>query len=52
MESDSMKGPWHDPIGKPLMSVELGKQMGTTFRDPCVFQDDDGSYYIIAGVFK
>jgi hypothetical protein len=24
----------------------------TTFRDPCVFEDDDGAYYIIAGVFN
>ena len=24
----------------------------TTIRDPCVFQDDDGSYYIIFGTYE
>lgn len=55
MVADSIKGPWSDPIGKPLMSPALGaaQHPPTTFRDPCVFNEpgtDD--YYIIAGVFE
>jgi hypothetical protein len=55
MVADSVKGPWSDPIGKPLMSPALGaaQHPPTTFRDPCVFNEpgtDD--YYIIAGVFE
>jgi hypothetical protein len=42
-------GPWSDPLGKPLLGPNLVK--GATFRDPAVLQDDDGSNYIIAGVF-
>ena len=55
MVADSIKGPWSDPLGKPLMSPALGaaQHPPTTFRDPCVFNEpgtDD--YYIIAGVFE
>jgi arabinoxylan arabinofuranohydrolase len=52
MVADSPKGPWRDPIGKALMSAELGKSMGATFRDPCVFNEPGtADFYIIAGVF-
>lgn len=50
--ADSVHGPWTDPLGKPLLSEEDGKRLGTTFRDPAVFEDDDGQFYLIAGVFK
>ena len=55
MVADSIKGPWSDPLGKPLMSPAMGaaQKPPTTFRDPCVFQEpgtDD--YYMIAGVFE
>jgi len=52
MTATSPKGPWSDPLGAPLLSNALGKSLGTTFRDPCVFQEpgtDD--FYLIAGVF-
>lgn len=45
---------WHDPLGKPLLSNKLAKTLSpvTTFRDPCIFEDpDDGSFYIVSGVF-
>jgi hypothetical protein len=43
-----------DPLGYPLLNDTLGKSLkpGATFRDPCVFEDDDGEFYIISGVFK
>lgn len=50
--SESIHGPWTDPLGKPLLSPDDGKRLGTTFRDPAVFEDDDGEWYLIAGVFK
>lgn len=54
VSSPSPKGPWRDPLGKPLLSASLASRMEppTTFRDPCIFQDDDGAYYIISGVFN
>ena len=54
MSAASPKGPWSDPIGKPLMSTALGKSLSppTTFRDPCVFQEPGTQdFYIVAGVF-
>lgn len=54
VEADTPKGPWRDPLGKPLLSSTLANSLRprTTFRDPCVFEDDDGKFYIIAGVFE
>lgn len=49
VSSTSVAGPWHDPLGKPLLTAAL---VPPSARDPCVFADDDGSYYIIAGVFN
>ena len=54
MSAPSLKGPWTDPLGKPLLSSAFGKAQNppTTFRDPCVFQDPDTKEsYIVAGVF-
>eukprot|EP01052_Picozoa_sp_SAG31_P021508 SAG31_NODE_1668_length_7576_cov_1.630467_2_plen_172_part_00 len=53
--ADSIKGPWTDPLGKPLMSGPFGaaQHPPTTFRDPCVFHDPStGEYYLVAGVFE
>jgi hypothetical protein len=52
--SKSPAGPWSDPLGKPLLSVALSHTLPqpTALRDPCVFEDDDGAYYIIAGVYE
>eukprot|EP01044_Picomonas_judraskeda_P000974 COSAG03_NODE_50_length_16299_cov_20.189877_10_plen_545_part_00 len=47
--STTVAGPWHDPLGKPLLTAAM---VPPSARDPCVFADDDGSYYIIAGVFN
>lgn len=49
LSSDHYTGPWTDPLGKPLLDGK--SEAGATFRDPCVFKEDDGSHYIIAGVF-
>ena len=52
--SGSAAGPWSDPLGKPLLSDALARTMDppTTFRDPCIFVDDDGAHYIVSGVFQ
>lgn len=55
MSASSPKGPWTDPLGKPMLSAAFGKSLSppATFRDPCVFQDPDSQeHYIIAGVFQ
>lgn len=54
MSAPSLKGPWTDPLGVPLLSSAFGASLHppTTFRDPCVFQDPDTKEsYIVAGVF-
>lgn len=45
---DSPKGPWTDPIGKPLLPSDLTP---TEERDPGILLDDDGNAYIVFGVF-
>jgi hypothetical protein len=52
--SDTPAGPWTDPIGKALLSSDMAKHLhpSTAFRDPCVFMDDDGEFFIISGVFE
>jgi arabinoxylan arabinofuranohydrolase len=52
MTSPNPAGPWNNVLGVPLLNSSLGNSLGTTLRDPCVFKDDDGEFYIIAGVFK
>jgi arabinoxylan arabinofuranohydrolase len=42
-------GPWENVIGTPLVNASVGTELGTQSRDPCAFQDDDGSYYLIFG---
>ena len=49
VRAPSPSGPWDDPLGQPLLKEGMAP---TTFRDPCVFEDDDGEFYIIAGVFQ
>lgn len=41
--SDHIAGPWHDPIGKPLIGTEYDS------IDPTVLQDDDGNVYLYWG---
>lgn len=52
LEGDSPTGPFHDPIGKQLISRDTpnckGDQVPWLF-DPAVFVDDDGQGYIYFG---
>jgi len=47
--ADHPAGPWHDPIGKPLIADGLVK---TEARDPGILQDADGANYIVFGTFQ
>lgn len=48
--SDTPYGPFHDPIGKPLLSIDSpGVVCDRDFIDPCVFIDDDGQAYLFVG---
>ena len=46
-------GPWDNVLGAPLLNDTLGNSLSpkACFRDPAVFEDEDGSHYIISGVF-
>lgn len=54
VNASSPTGPWQNALRQPLLTDAMGQALNPTtqFRDPCVFQDDDGSHYIIAGVFN
>ena len=45
--SDTPRGPWTDPLGKPLIA---DREYPTGARDPDVFTDEDGTAYLIWGV--
>lgn len=48
--SDSPLGPFHDPLGHPLLSIDSpGVVCDRDFIDPCVFIDDDGQAYLFVG---
>ena len=47
---DSPKGPFHDPLGHPLLSIDSpGVVCDRDFIDPAVFIDDDGQAYLFVG---
>jgi len=46
--ADSPIGPWRDPLGSPLVS---DGSAATEARDPGLFMDDDGEFYIVFGTF-
>ena len=47
---DSPKGPFKDPLGKPLIHRHSpGVSAPRDFIDPCVFTDDDGTSYLLLG---
>jgi arabinoxylan arabinofuranohydrolase len=46
--ADSPKGPWRDPIGKPLLADGI---VPVEARDPGIYQDDDGSSWIVFGTW-
>ena len=48
VESDSPTGPWKDPIGKALIAEN---STPTEARDPGILQLEDGTSYIIFGVW-
>ena len=41
-------GPWFDVLGRPLLA---NRSVDTEVYDPCLFKDDDGSVYILFGVW-
>lgn len=48
--SDSPKGPFVDPLGHPLISIDSpGVVCDRDFIDPCCFIDDDGQAYLFMG---
>lgn len=48
--SDTPYGPFHDPLGHPLLSIDSpGVICDRDFIDPCVFIDDDGQAYLFVG---
>lgn len=48
--ADSPVGPYHDPLGHPLISIDSpGVICDRDFIDPCVFIDDDGQAYLFMG---
>lgn len=48
VDSPTPAGPWHDPLGKPLIPQGLTP---VSERDPGILMDDDGSSYINFGTF-
>lgn len=46
--SDSPAGPWQDELGKPLLPHGI---VDTEVYDPCFFKEDDGTVYIVFGVW-
>jgi beta-xylosidase len=49
MVGDSPIGPWHDPLGRPLVSED---DVPVKPYDPGVFVDDDGQAYLVFGVWE
>ena len=48
--SDSPTGPFEDPLGHPLLSIDTpGVVCDRDFIDPAVFIDDDGQAYLFVG---
>jgi hypothetical protein len=48
MVGDSPLGPWKDPLGKPLLSSDMTP---TDEYDMGIFEDTDGEFYIVFGVW-
>jgi len=49
VESGKPAGPWHDPLGRPMIPKGL---VPTEARDPTVLMDNDGNSYIVFGTFN
>lgn len=48
MVADTPQGPWKDPLGKPLLPEDLTP---THEYDMGIFEDTNGDYYIVFGVW-
>lgn len=48
MTADSPVGPWRDPLGRPLVTEG---SVATEARDPGLFMDNDGEFYIVFGTW-
>ena len=48
---DTPAGPWHDPLGKPLVTAADLPEGNHNPYDPGVFIEDDGTPYLIVGVW-
>jgi hypothetical protein len=46
--SDTPVGPWQDVLGRPLLP---NRCVDTHVYDPCFFRDEDGTIYILFGVW-
>lgn len=49
VQSDSPRGPWKDPLGKPLIAEG---STPTSARDPGILQEEDGTSYIVFGCWN
>jgi hypothetical protein len=48
VQGDTPRGPWHDPLHKPLIAKG---SCPTEARDPGILQEEDGTSYIVFGVW-
>lgn len=48
VESEAPGGPWKDVLGRPLLAHRC---VDTGVYDPCFFKEDDGTVYILFGVW-
>ena len=46
--AETPTGPWRDPLGRPLLA---NRCVDTEVYDPCLFGEDDGSVYLLFGVW-
>jgi hypothetical protein len=49
LTADSPAGPWRDPLRKPLVAEG---SVATEARDPGLFMDDDGEFYLVFGTWS
>ena len=49
VRGDTPTGPWKDALGRPLLADGI---VETSVYDPCLFTDDDGTVYLLFGVWQ
>jgi len=54
VRAPSPAGPWEDPLGAPLLSAAFCATLAppTACRDPGAFEDADGQWYLVFGLFN